>query len=631
MKKRIALYVFWEKDRVVRQYVLYYLNALKEVAQDIVFIANGELQDEGKQKLKELGVQVVQRENEGLDFAAWQAVILEKRDEIANNYDELILCNSSCYGPVWPFSRCFEKMEAKDCDFWGMTLHSETDDLLVPGDKSSHVLEHLQSYFLVFRSVVLKSEAWLRWWQQMRRAETYSEVVGYQETKLTAYLAQNHFSYTSLMDYTWQEGFGKGVNASMLGADVLLHRDGVPLVKRKLFSTSITQLDDHAISHAAARVFRYLERYTDYPMKYIWEDLLATKKLSDIKDSVHLNYVLSSVYADSATEYPQDVALICYGYYPDLAEEMVRYISTMPLNAHIYIISSREDTLAAYRACMDKTDYTQVEYRMKPNRGRDISALLVTAKDIVAKHEYICYIHDKKTTQVHPLLGREFMLHCMECCLHSKPYVLNLLKLMQTDNACGMLVPPSVNITLINPLGDEIGGNEDCMRQVYESCKLQCPFDTVPVAPFGTCFWSKREALLPMYRKDWQMNDFPDEPLPVDATISHGIERILPMAAQDAGYYTAWCSPDSYAEFYMNDLSIKLREFIRTHKKLHGHGTWLSYLHCCEPLKKKVCIKLAVRRIRFKLQYWLSFGMWKKMLVKIQRIDKRLAAMKKKY
>ena len=465
----------------------------------------------------------------------------------------------------------------------------------------------------------------------MRRAETYSEVVAYQETKLTAYLAQNHFSYASLMDYSWQEGSGKDVDPSILGANIILQRDCVPLVKRKLFSIPITQLEDRAPSYVAAHVMRYIKTCTEYPVQYIWEDLLATKKLSDIKDSVHLNYVLSSVYADSAMEYPQDVALICYGYYPDLAEEMVRYISSMPLNSHIYIISPREDTLAAYRACMEKTEYTQVEYRMKPNRGRDISALLVTAKDIVTKHEYICYIHDKKTTQVHPLLGREFMLHCMECCLHSKPYVLNLLKLMQSDNVCGMLVPPSVNITLINPLGNEIGGNEDYMRQVYVSCKLQCPFDTVPVAPFGTCFWSKREALLPMYRKYWQMNDFPDEPLPVDATISHGIERILPMAAQDAGYYTAWCSPDSYAAFYMNDLSIKLREFIRIHKKLHRHGTWLSYLHCCEPLIKKLCIKLAVRRVRFKLQYWLSFGMWKKMLVKIQSIDKRLAAMNKKY
>lgn len=633
MKKRIALYVFWEKDGVVRQYVLYYLRALREVAQDIIFIANGELQDEGKQKLKELGVQVVQRENKGLDFAAWQAIILEKGEEIAHNYDELILCNSSCYGPVWPFSHSFDKMAEKECDFWGMTLHDEVDHLLVPGDEDSRIIEHLQSYFLVFRASVLQSVAWLRWWREMRRAEAHVEVVAYLETKLTAYLSQNHFSYASLMDYTCQEGFGKGVDASMLGADVLLHRDGVPLVKRKLFSTPLLQLGVKAPSYTAAHVFRYLKNHTDYPMQYIWEDLLATQKLSVVKDSLHLNYILPASDSETAAPVlsPVDVALICYGYYPDLAEEMVRYISTMPLNAHIYIISSREDTLAAYRACMDKTDYTQVEYRMKPNRGRDISALLVTAKDIVAKHEYICYIHDKKTTQVHPLLGREFMLHCMECCLHSKPYVLNLLKLMQSDNACGMLVPPSVNLTWINPLGDEIGANEDCMRQVYESCKLQCPFDTVPVAPFGTCFWSKREALLPMYRKDWQIDDFPDEPLPTDATISHGVERILPMAVQDAGFYTAWCSPNFYAALYMNNLSLKYRLYHQYSTKIYGATSWLGVIKRLGHHLNKTRKKLKLRRLQYKIRYWFSFGRWKKMLVKIQRIDKQLAAMKKKY
>ena len=608
MKKRLALFVFFEKNGIVREYVLYYLKALKEVAQDIFFIANGELQQAGRQRVEALGCQVFQRENTGYDFAAWQSIIVPQGEKIVREYDELILCNSSCYGPIWPFKQCFDKIEAADCDFWGMTLHDEVNYLFIPGNRNSRILEHLQSYFLVIRSSVLKSEIWSDWWKEMSPAASWQEVVGLQETKLTAYLAEHHFRYASLMNYTRKKGFGINVDSTFLCADINLQQDRIPLVKRKLFATPVTQLSKTAPSFTAAGVFNYIKKHSDYPVSYIWEDLLATQKLSAIKDSIHLNYILPSEYAASAVpgnELPHDVALICYGYYPDLAEEMVSSIATMPDNAHIYIISSREDTLETYRACMRGHDFSHVEYRLKPNRGRDISALLITARDIVQRHAYVCFVHDKKTSRLHPLLGRDFFRHCIECCLHSKQYVLHILQLLDENSACGMVVPPIINTPETSPLGLEIGANMDTMKQAYEFCQLQCPFDNAPVAPFGTCFWARREALLPLYRKDWQFTDFPDEPLPDDATISHGIERILPMAAQDAGYYTAWCSPDSYAAMYMNDMSMKLRQFriLETKQLVH---------------------KLRQRHFRFKLLYILSLGLWKRMRKKIKKLDNYL-------
>lgn len=102
---RLALYVFWEKDGIVRDYVTYYLNALKEVAQDIIVIVNGKLSAEGRKKLEELGADILVRENEGLDFAAWKAALEDIGWDKLSLYDELILCNSSCYGPVYPFPK----------------------------------------------------------------------------------------------------------------------------------------------------------------------------------------------------------------------------------------------------------------------------------------------------------------------------------------------------------------------------------------------------------------------------------------------------------------------------------------------------------------------------------------------
>ena len=91
--KRLALYVFWEKDGIVRDYVTYYLNGLKEVAQDIVVIVNGKLTANGRQKLEAQGIDILVRENYGLDFAAWKAAFEYLGWDKVHSYDELILCN----------------------------------------------------------------------------------------------------------------------------------------------------------------------------------------------------------------------------------------------------------------------------------------------------------------------------------------------------------------------------------------------------------------------------------------------------------------------------------------------------------------------------------------------------------
>ncbi|WP_353937923.1 rhamnan synthesis F family protein, partial [Parabacteroides goldsteinii] len=36
------------------------------------------------------------------------------------------------------------------------------------------------------------------------------------------------------------------------------------------------------------------------------------------------------------------------------------------------------------------------------NRGRDVSALLVGCAPYISDYKYVCFVHDKKTTQLKP-------------------------------------------------------------------------------------------------------------------------------------------------------------------------------------------------------------------------------------
>jgi rhamnosyltransferase len=52
---------------------------------------------------------------------------------------------------------------------------------------------------------------------------------------------------------------------------------------------------------------------------------------------------------------------------------------------------------------------------------------------------------------------------------------------------------------------------------------------------------------------DWQYEEFPKEPVGIDGTVMHAIERLYPFAAQNEGYYSAWILSDSYARIHMDN------------------------------------------------------------------------------
>lgn len=162
---------------------------------------------------------------------------------------------------------------------------------------------------------------------------------------------------------------------------------------------------------------------------------------------------------------------------------------------------------------------------------------------------------------------------------------------------------------------------------------LSCPMDDTPVAPFGAYFWARGAALAAMFRHDWKYEDFPDEPLPVDSTISHGIERIYPIAVQDEGYYTSWCSPDIHASLYMNNITYMMREYNKRLYKIYEHHNWAGMVEILDSIVQN---KFApVEKIQFnKMKYYkykvlskITFGVIRnyyrnkyKLLKKIKRL-----------
>ena len=111
-----------------------------------------------------------------------------------------------------------------------------------------------------------------------------------------------------------------------------------------------------------------------------------------------------------------------------------------------------------------------------------------------------------------------------------------------------------------------------------ERLKLRVPFDRNLMAPFGTMFWARTDALADLLGYKWKYEDFPEEPMPPDHTVSHAIERVFCLCVQNRGYFPMWAMPESFAELYVNNLSARLGGFNSELCRILGKDTWSAQM-----------------------------------------------------
>ncbi len=184
--RRLVLFAHYDAQGEVKRYIQHYLRALRQVSSRIVFITTASLNAQSLALAGELSDQVLERPNVGFDFGMWRDA-LESVDIPA--WDEVVLTNSSIFGPLFPLAKAFEHMAHQDADMWGMTENHE-------------LAWHLQSYFLVLRKSVFSSPAFGQFWSSVLPYRDKWQVVLSYEIGLSRWLLENGFrlqSYATTM------------------------------------------------------------------------------------------------------------------------------------------------------------------------------------------------------------------------------------------------------------------------------------------------------------------------------------------------------------------------------------------------------------------------------------------------
>lgn len=280
------------------------------------------------------------------------------------------------------------------------------------------------------------------------------------------------------------------------------------------------------------------------------------------------------------------VAIVLHLFYLEQMEDFIALTNQIPREIDVFIISSRSDYLVSFM----KQCKRDVECLEKTNRGRDVSALLVTFKERVYSYKYVCFVHDKKESE--PYLQEDILIwnrNLRENTIGSSEYIKNVIGYFEQERQVGVMVPPlPLSAHYSTWLGEYLWENvyEKC-KELKERLKIELEIEKDdPIVTIGGVLWFRVNALRKIFDYPWDYSDFPDEPMPSFGTISHAIERMYAYLANDQGYEAVTVMSDKYAEMLLEYVQKYFGEGAGLLKKSYGIHTISQYETAIERRKK---------------------------------------------
>ncbi len=274
------LYLHYDIHNIIDEHIIYQLKAYYELGIEIIFISNSNLSSDELHKVTEITRERFLHHNRGYDFTAWKDVILEKGLNFFENYDDLIITNSTCYGPIFPFEEMFNEMDNRNTDFWGI------------GKRTPYMgfNNHIGSYFVSFSKKVFTSQIFWSFWKNVKdEYPTYWSVIRHGELRLTATLAKKfkYDCYARLSDLRPCEKLGHHESFYTMSGGYFCEKGHSPLLKIKAFYNQRENLYSHS-----AEIFDMLKRIdSTYPIDLIINHQKRTSPLSWLRnfpDMLHI-------------------------------------------------------------------------------------------------------------------------------------------------------------------------------------------------------------------------------------------------------------------------------------------------------------------------------------------------------
>ncbi|MGT2845000.1 rhamnan synthesis F family protein [Streptococcus hongkongensis] len=528
--KRLLLYVHFNKNNKISDYIYYQLEQMRPLFSKVVFISNSQLSSVEVDSLKEKQLidSFIQRENVGYDFAAWHDGMCAIGYDEVKSFDSVTCMNDTCFGPIWdiqPYYTQFE--EDSTVDFWGMTNHNKVDQ------REIFIHEHLQSYFMSFKRNLVASDVFQNFWKEIESYSDVQKVIDNYETQYTKLFTDAGFKYRTILDTVPISDQFFHSNFTIHYPHVLLDNK-VPFIKIKTFDLS---------QHLSPYLLKALEEKSNYPINLILDHM------TDVSQPTPAYLIDRKVLTKVPEAYSntKKVAVHLHTYYVDLLEEFLEQFEHFNFKYDLFLTTDSHEKKVEINKILSYKGKVATIY-ITGNKGRDIIPML-KLKEILMGYDYVGHFHTKKSPEYPHWVGDSWRNELYQMLIHQADNILSNFELNQKLGIVIADIPSFFRYTKIVDPWNENRFAEG-MNSLWKKMNLQreldfTKFDTF-IMSYGTFIWFKVEALKPLLNLDISEEEIPSEPLP-QHTILHSIERIL--------IYMAWANDYDY-RISKNDIYI---------------------------------------------------------------------------
>jgi lipopolysaccharide biosynthesis protein len=190
-----------------------------------------------------------------------------------------------------------------------------------------------------------------------------------------------------------------------------------------------------------------------------------------------------------------------------------------------------EQLSAAIQNSPLNSNINALQVRVCTNRGRNLGPLLQDLWPELRGYDLLLHLHGKRSVETD--LGSSWLEQLLATLLPTAAEVAALRERLACDPSLGLVMPQPP--ALIRPYlnwGDNFELASQLARRLNGSSLSR---QALLLFPAGMMFWCRPQALAPLVAVAADLEEMPPEPLAVDGTSLHALERLVAHSCETAG------------------------------------------------------------------------------------------------
>lgn len=264
---RLIIFASYDQDSIIDESLVFLVKNLSTVG-DVIFIMDNNVNYNELLKIDKFVFHTITGRHGEYDFGSYKRGLLYALEKkILGNYDYVIFCNDSVYGPFYPLKNIFDRMESQLPDVWGFTKNTITE------------IDHLQSYFLAFSKKIIGNPEIQDFFRKITRLKSKKEIVHNYEYGISKLILDLGFKLNSF--YSWDENFIYDPSKKYF---LEMIKKGFPFLKKSLLRENV---------YKVPYLYKYLEIKSidsNYPFDCIQKNLERIVPKKQLKKSLYIKF-----------------------------------------------------------------------------------------------------------------------------------------------------------------------------------------------------------------------------------------------------------------------------------------------------------------------------------------------------